>query len=58
MVVVYGGYDQYAGLCSQHGGGQSGVRGDDVTLETPGDRQRFVTPGDNTGQLGKISLVD
>ena len=58
MVVVYRGYDQHAGLRTKHGGGECGVRGYNISLQTPSYCERLVTPSDDTGQLGKISLVD
>ena len=56
-MIVNGGYHQKARLLANHGGGQGWVRAYNVALETPGDGERPVAPGDGTHELGGVALV-
>ena len=58
VLVIHRGDHENAGLCSKHCCGYDWVRADDVSLQTPGDRQWFVPPGDHTGQLREVSLIN
>ena len=57
-MIVNGGYHQQAGLSANHRGSQGWVRAYNVSLQTPGDRERFVSLLDNTGKLSELSLID
>ena len=43
MLIVNRGDHEDAGLSAKHSGGQSGVRANNISLQTPGDRKRFVS---------------
>ena len=57
VLVVHCSDDQHAGLSAQHGGGQGGVRVDNVSLQAPSNVERFVSTSDDTWQLCILSLV-
>ena len=49
VLIIHRGYDQYAGLSAKHSGGETGVRGYSVTLQTPGDRYGHVATSNDAG---------
>ena len=58
VLVVNTSYAQQGRPLPQHGGREDGVGGHDLSLETPGDGEGLVAPGDDTDELGELSLVD
>ena len=58
VLIVNGGYHEDASLGAQHSSGQGGVRGHDVSLQTPGDGERMISFRNHASKLGEFSLID
>ena len=56
--IVNIGNDQHAGPGADHGGRDTGPRVKILAFEAPGDGDRHVAPGYDTGQLGKVTRIN